>query len=58
MALASEHGVVIKADDPVDAKQQLYRLRKALRDPELEDIVIITSPHNPDELWLVKKNAT
>lgn len=55
-ALSSARGIILKVDDPTLAKQKLYAMRKALRDPELEGIAIMTSPNDPEgELWLVKK---
>ena len=55
-ALAAEHGVIIKTDDPMLCKQKLYALRKALADPDLADISIMTSPSSEGELWLVKRD--
>jgi hypothetical protein len=55
-ALASPHGVVIRTDDPHYTKQRLYALRKALADPALDTISIMTSPANPDDIWLVKRS--
>jgi len=54
-ALASQHGVVVLTDDPVLAKQKLYAMRKALNDPDLEGLSIMTSPNSPNELWFVKR---
>jgi hypothetical protein len=55
-ALAAECGIIIKTDDPAFARQKLYQMRKALRDPDLETISILTSPTAPEtELWLVKR---
>lgn len=56
-ALAAEHGVIIQTDDPALCKQKLYALRKALADPDLQDISIMTSPQNKNELWLVKTSS-
>ena len=56
-ALASECGVIIRTDDPAFTKQKLYAIRKGLRDPDLESISIMTSPNDPNELWLVKRRS-
>jgi hypothetical protein len=57
-ALASPYGIIVSTDDPVFAKQKLYGIRKGLRDPDLESIAIMTSPHKPEsELWLVKRTT-
>ena len=58
-ALASQRGIAIHTDDPAFARQKLYAIRRALQDPDLEGISIMTSPTAPDcELWLVKKVST
>lgn len=54
-ALAAQCGIIIKTDDPTFIKQKLYALRKELGDPDLENIALMTSPHDPNEIWLVKK---
>jgi hypothetical protein len=54
-ALASECGVAILTDDPAFLKQKLYAIRKGLSDPDLESISIMTSPTDPNEIWLVKR---
>jgi len=54
-ALAAKSGIIIQTNDPALCKQKLYALRKALDDPDLASISIMTSPHNENELWLVKK---
>jgi hypothetical protein len=45
-----------KTQNPHDAKQRLYQLRKGLQDPDLDLISILTSPEAPEtDLWLVKR---
>jgi hypothetical protein len=55
-ALAAQRGIIIQTNDPALCKQKLYALRKALADPDLDSLTIMTSPTSADELWLVKKD--
>lgn len=55
-ALASSFGIIIETDNVERAKAQLYKVRAASSDPDLESVSIVTSPTNPDhDLWLVKR---
>lgn len=53
-ALASAHGVLIKTNDRDRCKQMLYRTRKELSDPALDQFSILTSPEE-DHLFIVRK---
>lgn len=55
-ALAAEFGVVIRTDNAELLRQQLYRERKSVSDPELNDISCVIRAE--DEIWLVKRYAT
>lgn len=54
-AASAEHGLLLTTNDPIRARQQLYRYRKAVGDVAFADIAIRTSPDNPEtELWLLR----
>lgn len=54
-AEASIYGISIAVNEPVRAKNALYRARRDSGDDTLRNIQIRTSPVNPTgELWLVK----
>jgi len=53
-ALASQCGTRFLTDDVAYTKQKLYAIRKSLKDPDLGGITIMTSPRDPNEIWLVK----
>jgi hypothetical protein len=57
-ALGNEVGVIITTSDLDHTRQQLYKVRKELNDPDLDCIAVQLSPVNPDkDLWLVKRNS-
>ena len=57
MALASEVGVLIRADDPHEAREELYAIQRGLKDPDLDDVVIVDPGTDPNDLMLVKRSV-
>lgn len=57
LALHSRHGIVLQVvGDPVAVQNKLYVARRKARDPDLANIVLMRSPEDPTQLWLVKKD--
>ena len=56
-ALASPIGVVVATSDFKIAQQRLYKARRDSGDPELSVLQFRSSPHHPDEIWVVKGPA-
>lgn len=57
LALHSHYGVVLQVEgDPVAVTNKLYVLRRKLNDPELNSLMLIRSPQDTTQLWLVKKD--
>lgn len=46
-ALRRGIGIVIETNDPTDLKNKLYRARRDAGDPDLEKLMILSSPTNP-----------
>ena len=57
MALASEVGVIIRTDDPHEAREELYAIQRGLKDPDLDDVVIVEPGTDPNDLMLVKHSV-
>lgn len=56
LALAAPLGIIIETpDDPERVRQKLYAARRESED--FSCLSICMSPVNPQQLWLVKKNA-
>jgi hypothetical protein len=58
-ALAAPLGIVVETDDADFLRQKLYAARRAL--PEVEELghlSFVPSPTNPQQLWIVNRNAT
>lgn len=53
-ALATDLGVVLWTDNPETLKQRLYAARRESMDETLNCLSIVTSPTNPEQLWIVK----
>ena len=58
MALASEVGVLIRADDPHEAREELYAIQRGLKDPDLDDVIIARSVASIGRLGSERKLAT
>jgi hypothetical protein len=55
-AKQSKCGIVVTTDDPARLRQLLYRVRKDVADPDLDELSFVESPSNPTEhLWIVRK---
>jgi len=54
-ALAAPYGIVVETDNPEALKARLYAARAESQDPDLANISIKTSPFNPSQLWLIKR---
>jgi len=52
-ALHSPNGAKFATEDVEKAKQQLYRIRKEINDPQLAVLFLTTSPTNPNHIWIV-----
>jgi len=58
-ALTAPLGIVVETDDVEFLRQKLYAARRTL--PEIEDLghlSFVPSPTNPQQLWIVNRNAT
>ena len=54
-AMDSEHGIVVRGESGAELKAELYRARRALREPELGTLELRTSPDKPEtDVWIVK----
>ena len=56
-ALLSPFGIKLECDDVGALRQKLYAERRAAQDPDLDQLSFVPSPHNPQQLWLVKRPA-
>jgi len=57
-ALRSPFGVVVTCvGDPEKVRNLLYKIRREFGDPALDNIVIVRSPTEPQDLWLMKKRV-
>lgn len=54
-ALSTPFGVELVCSNPDSVRSMLYMARKEAKDVDLEGISIVTSPFDPNKLWLVKK---
>lgn len=55
-ALGSPSGIIFTTNNIEKTKQRLYALRAETADPDLQDLIIKTSPTNPGgEIWIVKR---
>lgn len=52
-AMTSPYGIVVESNDPERLRQKLYPLRKA--QPDFAPLSFVTSPMNPNELWILRK---
>lgn len=57
-ALRSAHGIVLSSEDRERLRGKLYEARRDAADRDLECLGIVLSPTDPNELWIVKKDAT
>lgn len=57
-ALHAEIGICLLTDDLERLRQKLYVARRDANDPSLDALSIVTSPISPNQLWIVKRNAT
>lgn len=56
-ALRHPIGVSVTCSNALKFKQKLYQVRKASADPALADLMILTSPRNPDgEVFIAHRN--
>ena len=56
---SSELGIVIKTNDPMKARANLYRVRKELANPEWIPLTIRVSPNEPEnEIWLIRNASS
>jgi len=53
-ALAASIGVAIKTPDPDGVRQELYKIRVKLEDPDLDGLSIISFPET-NQIFIVKK---
>jgi len=57
-AIESPHGIIVRTNDTMRARQLLYKFRKDLNDPNLNLLKIRLSPHDTDhELWIIKSTV-
>lgn len=57
-ALHSPFGVAVTCvGDPEKVRTLLYKARKECNDPDLNEIAVVRSPINPQDLWLLKKRV-
>jgi len=54
-ALSQPYGIALATSDLEKARQKLYRLREAAKDPDLERLAFVQSPTDPLQLWIVRK---
>lgn len=52
-ALNAERGVVIRTEDRDAFRQKLYRARAEAADVQLEQLSIVFSPTDTEELWII-----
>jgi len=57
-ALHSPFGIVFQTDDIERAKARFYTTRAKLGDPKLDCLSLVTSPLDPNQLWIVKKEQS
>ncbi len=57
-ACASAFGIVVWTDDALKLRQRLYVARRESGDPLFDSLSFVTSPTNPENLWIVKRHAT
>lgn len=53
----SPFGIVVETDGLERLRAKMYQARASCDDPSLENLVITTSPINPNQLWIVKQDA-
>src|SRR6185312_3019851 len=58
-ALSQDRGLVVEAEDcdVEELRQRLYRERKKAQDPDLDILSFVPSPTDPNQLWIVRKDA-
>ena len=57
-AATSQHGIVVRTDDPHRARQMLYRAKKDVGDTTLDQFQIRVSPDDSErEIWLVRRQS-
>lgn len=57
-ALETEHGLVLRTNEPLRARATLYRFRKDSHNPELNALSIRFSPDDPEhELWILRRGS-
>lgn len=55
-ASSSTFGLVLKTDDPMEARASLYHTRQLIGDPILASLQIRVSPDDSEhEIWLIRK---
>lgn len=53
-ALGSTYGLKFRSNDIHRARKHLWNARRVNRDRDLWSLSIVLSPHDRDELWIVK----
>lgn len=57
-ALPEPFGIVVPTNSPERLKAKLYSVRKNANDPQLAELMILTSPGNPDgEIWIAHRHV-
>ena len=54
-ALASSHGVAIRAESIEELRRELYKVRTELNDPELSQLGFVPSRTAEGEFWIIKR---
>lgn len=59
-ALREEVGIVVEVlEGSTDMfKAKLYQARRDAQDPSLEGLSLVDSPSTPNQVWIVKRDAT
>lgn len=56
-AMSQDIGVVVETDDVEAWRAKAYKVRKE-QAPTFDALSFITSPTNPAQIWIVKKNGS
>lgn len=56
-ALEAEIGILIETGEPKNVMNDLYRVRDAQADPELQSLLIMTDPRGTG-VWICKKQTS
>jgi len=56
-ALGSEHGLIVRCDNPLGLRVKLYALKS--KDPDFASLSFVLSPTHPKtDLWIIKTSRS